>query len=151
MRHFLQLPVSVGSLAGGVMHRPAVGFLVATPGTEERLLAGNLGAAVEAVDVASVTPGADPDLPPAPLAVVQPVALFHAPPLPEETGQRGRLGAISIQSESLLPQRPRRGPGEYESLGLRPSWQPAISTTDPGPNQPPLKPGRPTSQSSSTR
>ena len=112
MRHFLQLPVAVGSLAGGMIHRPAVGLLVATPGTVERLPASHLGAAIEAVDVASVTPAADPYLPPAPLAVVQAIALFHAPPLPEDTGQRGRLGASSIQSESLLPQRPRRGLGE---------------------------------------
>ena len=151
MRHFLQLPVAVDSLAGGVVHRPAVGFLVAAPGTEERLLAGNLGAAIEAVDVASVTPAADPYLPPAPLAVVQAIAFFHAPPLPEDTGQRGRLGAISIQSESLLSQRPRRGPGEYESLGLRlPGSQQSLPQIHDQISSPPI-PGGLTSHSSSTR
>ncbi len=123
MRHFLRLPVAVGSLAGGVIHRSAVGLLVATPGSMKRLPPGDLGTAVEAIDVAPVAQNAHPDLLVAALAVVQTVSWYHSPPPPEDTGQWGRSGASWEQLVSLLPQRPPRGPGEFESLGLRPSWR----------------------------
>ena len=111
MRHFLLVALAVSLLPCGVLHRPAVGVLVATPGTVEGLLAGALATTLEAVDVAPIAARADADLPLAPLAVVQPVSRFHAPPPPEDTGQWGRSGASCEQSESLLPQRPRRRPG----------------------------------------
>ena len=94
MRHFLQLALAaVRALAGSVTDGSTASALVATTGAANRLPAGGLGTAVEAVDVAPVAQNADPDLLLAALAVVQAVSRFHASPPPEDTGQRGRSGA----------------------------------------------------------
>jgi hypothetical protein len=93
MRHFLRVAFAVSLLPCGVLQRPAVGLLVATPGSAKGLLAGALGTTREAVDVAPITTRADADLPLAALAVVQPIARLHSPPPPEGTGQWGRAGA----------------------------------------------------------
>jgi len=70
MRHFLLLPFAVGVLAGGMVARTPGRALVAPTGSLQRLPAPDLRAPIEAVDVAPITIGADPNLLVAPCAVV---------------------------------------------------------------------------------
>jgi len=97
MRHFLQsalAPLAVGTLASGVAAGPTAGTLVAAAGTADRVPAGDPGTPIKAVDMPPVALVADPDLPSAPCAVVESIALFdHRNPTTRRTGQRVGVAA----------------------------------------------------------
>jgi hypothetical protein len=95
MRHFLLLAVPVGGLASGMFDGARAGFLVAATGDPQRLPTGALGATLEAIDLAPITPRANPDLAVTALAVVEAIpGLEHFPPPPEGTGQHGDVGSM---------------------------------------------------------
>ncbi len=125
MRHFLGLTLTVGALPGGVVESTRTGLLVATTGTAHRCPAGEQRAAIEAVQLATITPRAELHLLVAPLAVVKTIAPLHPSPPPEDTGQWGRSGASFYTSVVSLisPTTTKEGPGRTKSLGLQPSWR----------------------------
>lgn len=114
MRHFLLLAVPVGGLASGMFDGARAGFLVAATGDPQRLPTGALGATLEAIDLAPITPRANPDLAVTALAVVEAIpGLEHFPPPPEGTGQHGDVGSMLrplsvVRSYSTTPEGPER-------------------------------------------
>ncbi len=90
MRHFLLVasdPSTVGALAGRVTESSAAALLVAAAGTAHRLTARLSGASSEAIDVAPITPLADPHLPAASGTIVESVPFRHPTPSTERAGQ----------------------------------------------------------------
>jgi hypothetical protein len=115
MRHFLLPALPVGLLAGGVLPSSPQGSLVPATGSTERLAAPDRRTPVVAVNVAVITPSADPDLLAAPGAVVKPkppVSIHLAPTARRDwtAGSiRDILGAVNGR---CYPNDPRRRPGE---------------------------------------
>ena len=122
MRHFPRLTLAPGALPGGVPTRAAIAQLVTFTGAAQRFTPANRRALPRAVPVAAVTVAADPHLPGAAPATVEPICLLPCPHAPHaQDWTKPRITGIKARQTRLHARELVEGPGILSGMcpGLR--------------------------------